>query len=51
VENALCKVGLEVTFATVEPGMVYRLEVGDRLMVAKRPTALRQPRLCSKEEG
>jgi len=41
-QTALCEAGLQARFATVEPGMVYRLEVGDRVTVTSRPAGLRQ---------
>jgi glutamine phosphoribosylpyrophosphate amidotransferase len=50
-EKALCEAGLLASFARVEPGVVYRLEVGDRVAVTRRPAGLHQGMLWSEQEG
>jgi len=49
-EKALREAGLTATFARVEAGMVYRLEVGEQLTVAGRPADLHQGGVSSEQE-
>jgi len=51
VEKALCEAGLLASFARVEPGVVYRLEVGEQVTVTGRPVDLHQRSLWSEQEG
>jgi glucosamine 6-phosphate synthetase-like amidotransferase/phosphosugar isomerase protein len=49
-EKALRELGLSAKSARVECGTIYRLEVEDRVTVARRPVDLRQSRLWSEQE-
>jgi glutamine phosphoribosylpyrophosphate amidotransferase len=49
-EKALREVELRAKFAQVELGAIYRLDVGDRVAVTRRPAGLHQGRLWSEQE-
>jgi len=49
-EKALRKAGLTAKFAQVEPGVIYRLEVGEQVTVTGRPVDLHQGGLWSEQE-
>jgi len=49
-EKALREAVLRAKFAQVELDVVYRLEVGDRVAVTRRPAGLHQGRLWSEQE-